>query len=54
MIDGNWKQLDEKDVKQVEARGIHIFKAGDEVNLYGVIFRIRNIGRKNMVLEPVK
>jgi len=53
MIDGEWKQLELSQVEGVEKKGIHVFKAGDEINLYGVNFRIRNIGRKSMVLEPV-
>lgn len=53
MVNGEWKQLELSQVEDVKKKGIHVFEQGDELDLYGVKFRIRNIGRKSMVIEPI-
>ena len=53
MIDGQWKQLELSQVEEVKKQGIHVFVSGDKVDICGVKFRIRNIGRKSMVVEPI-
>ncbi len=48
---GEMAKLSLEKAKELENRGVHIFRVGDNYELNGSVFKIRNIGRKTITLE---
>jgi len=51
MGNGNLGELSEQKTVELEKKGVHVFRVGDNYELGGSVFKIRNIGRKTITLE---